>query len=696
MAPIQLFGRQWRMGSDDLVIPATIELLIRMSWVVVVGAVLIFHVIETETLMCLGEEYTETTYYLCITLGLLVTTCLHIALLASQSARGSISDSRPRHWVEPLLYVNVFLTAAELLWTIVGTFFTVHDYQSCINQDRARTVIVAVLVVIGLSYVLILFKILTVVLSFRPSESTAHALNYRSLRCIMPCTRDEGKVQAFRDIANLLGKIMHEPSLVPSDLVVGLLMLHYKHREPSKEAQGLTQPQTQLQEVRVDTLLEVGGVSVTKVQGPSLSPNSIGLEVMGEADISWDRVKHYYQYAAAAYGYWWYMMQAPCAHSCSLGAYLNCAPWLCCLRRRVEYLVQGDGFLHCNTAAMRAMLDIPPSDIIAVDNRNAIQQVPFFMVVDRSSRSLVISIRGTLSLADMLTDLRGEPAVMAQCCDNTQLDGCWKGHEGMCRAASYVDKRLHQEDSLLCCALEQTNYKSIVVTGHSLGAGTAALLAFSLRAKYPDIKVTCYAYSPPGGLLCQESAKESEAFTVSVVVGDDVIPRTSLHNIVALTQSITHICRQCQLPKHKLVGYGLIGFCCGPHVDLAAEVSRLFPGCNSVPATPPTPTSTSPTLSPTPTDQEDRRDSEAGLLTQGRPSLLAPHPLSVVDDMLPPGRILHITRKQEGGYNVAEVPKTSFDEILISTRMLADHMPNYLSQVFDSFSHPPHIAPIQT
>ena len=39
----------------------------------------------------------------------------------------------------------------------------------------------------------------------------------------------------------------------------------------------------------------------------------------------------------------------------------------------------------------------------------------------------------------------------------------------------------------------------LVITGHSLGAGTAALLAMLLKPKYPDL--ICYAFSPPGGLM---------------------------------------------------------------------------------------------------------------------------------------------------------------------------------------------------
>jgi sn1-specific diacylglycerol lipase len=39
----------------------------------------------------------------------------------------------------------------------------------------------------------------------------------------------------------------------------------------------------------------------------------------------------------------------------------------------------------------------------------------------------------------------------------------------------------------------------LVLVGHSLGAGTAAILAILLRQEFPNLH--CYAFSPPGGLL---------------------------------------------------------------------------------------------------------------------------------------------------------------------------------------------------
>lgn len=39
----------------------------------------------------------------------------------------------------------------------------------------------------------------------------------------------------------------------------------------------------------------------------------------------------------------------------------------------------------------------------------------------------------------------------------------------------------------------------LVLVGHSLGAGAAAILAIMLQQEYQDVH--CYAYAPPGGLL---------------------------------------------------------------------------------------------------------------------------------------------------------------------------------------------------
>lgn len=77
----------------------------------------------------------------------------------------------------------------------------------------------------------------------------------------------------------------------------------------------------------------------------------------------------------------------------------------------------------------------------------------------------------------------------------------------MVQAAVYIRRKL-REDNILHRAFgfdknKGTEEYEIVLVGHSLGAGTASILAILLKQEYPN--VTCYSYSPPGGLLRYET-----------------------------------------------------------------------------------------------------------------------------------------------------------------------------------------------
>jgi sn1-specific diacylglycerol lipase len=84
------------------------------------------------------------------------------------------------------------------------------------------------------------------------------------------------------------------------------------------------------------------------------------------------------------------------------------------------------------------------------------------------------------------------------------LPSCFvKKKKGMVQTATYIRNKLEKEN-LLGKAFAHNPERGtpdfrLVLVGHSLGAGTAAILALLLRHEYPHVH--CYAYSPPGGLL---------------------------------------------------------------------------------------------------------------------------------------------------------------------------------------------------
>lgn len=75
--------------------------------------------------------------------------------------------------------------------------------------------------------------------------------------------------------------------------------------------------------------------------------------------------------------------------------------------------------------------------------------------------------------------------------------------KGMVQVAVHIQSKLVSENILNQAfnfnPQRGTQDFKLVIVGHSLGAGAAAILSILLRQQYPD--VICFSYSPPGGTL---------------------------------------------------------------------------------------------------------------------------------------------------------------------------------------------------
>lgn len=116
----------------------------------------------------------------------------------------------------------------------------------------------------------------------------------------------------------------------------------------------------------------------------------------------------------------------------------GCMP---CIKHEDDAIIVEDNCCQCNYAALRRMVDIGDIDIIYATFHVDVGETPFFVALDYTRKKVVISIRGTLSMKDVLTDLNAEAEVLPL----TPPRDDWLGHKGMVQAAEYIRKKIYDE-----------------------------------------------------------------------------------------------------------------------------------------------------------------------------------------------------------------------------------------------------------
>uniref|UniRef100_A0AAQ4NVE4 sn-1-specific diacylglycerol lipase n=1 Tax=Gasterosteus aculeatus aculeatus TaxID=481459 RepID=A0AAQ4NVE4_GASAC len=693
MPGIVVFGRRWGIASDDLVFPGFFELFVRVLWWI--GTMILF-TYHSGRFDCNGRGFLHS--YLVGLLVILALIILSLCAIVQVSAKGTITNPGPRRSIPALVYLRALLYIPELVWACLGAAWVSGDSKGC---DPAT--VGAVIAAVVASWILLLFTGLGVVFVFDPLGnprraaaameplgvrdlqsnegtqflSTARSLavkvwesRLRLLCCCLP--QDESHRAAFSSIAQLVGGFFSDTDLVASDIAAGLALLH---QEQDK--------------------MELSRDPDAVVDHSPSSP--IGEDL--EAEL--EKAAHCMRFAAAAYGWPLYVYSNPLSGPCKLSGD-------CCRSRAAEYDIVGGEHLGCHFSSILHSTGLQYRDFIHVSFHNQvgppprppvvctplcvhfrrqhpsgqffatlvmslfqIYEIPFYVALDHKREAVLVAVRGTLSLRDVLTDLSAE-------CENLPIEGvsgaCY-AHKGMCQAASYIYKKLVNDGILNQAFAIAPEYK-LVITGHSLGAGTASLLAILLRGSFPSLQ--CYSFSPPGGLLSKALADYSKDFVVSVVLGKDLVPRLSIPNMEDLKRKLLKIVSNCNRPKYRILLQGC-------WYELFGGDPDDFP-----------------------TEMDNRREEELSQPLLGEESLMIRHSSSyqslTSDDSparsaahLPlflPGRILHITEDgpsrrscfSQVRYRADWSNEMAFRSILISPRMLADHMPDAVLQALKSLT----------
>ncbi len=180
----------------------------------------------------------------------------------------------------------------------------------------------------------------------------------------------------------------------------------------------------------------------------------------------------------------------------------------------------------------------------------------YFVVDHKLRREIIVVIRGSLSKYEFITDLMASAVPF----------GRGHAHKGMVRTAqNMIDEIRKIVDSVV--AKRDSDYR-VVLTGHSLGAGVAAILAAMLRDAHPTVK--CYAFACPSVFSAANVDEYYETVT-TVVNGADLIPRLSCFSVQAMVEDLLHRVRA-DTPDNGAIIHRLV------HRHMRARLTQALEG----------------------------------------------------------------------------------------------------------------------
>ena len=406
------------------------------------------------------------------------------------------------------------------------------------------------------------------------------------------------------------------------------------------------------------------------------------------------------RHALAIYTWVLYIYMHPFKGPCSLA----CAPCFACGTARRIRRDEEEGYGSCSAGDSRIIGDnccnvhrtsllnhagLVDADLIYANLKSSFDETPYCIVVDHRWKSVVVSVRGTLSIEDCVVDILVDPASLEELGETHGFDGRGEYcHGGALNETQWIYRDLQRHrilDQLLLGPNAEFPQYSLRFVGHSLGAACAVLLSYMMKRDFPTLR--CLCYSPPGGFITRKLAVECKEFCTSFVLDSDLVPRLSVDSVEHLRNEVLELIGRVKVPKKEVVEHAFSGGlpCIGERGgngmedpdDLVEANARMLHPQGATPLD----TDFARQLDRVKRIHGDRRRSRTGVRDV---------------PLFPPGKICHLVKTDErhscshglmkcltccttnigSEYTAVWIENDDLNEIVISPTLWTDHFPN--------------------
>lgn len=628
MGRLTLFNRRLNIAGDDLTLPTFNLLVLHSIWMALIAYIssLAYHCtspISTKTFL--------TVYLAQILLMLLVEITIIIL-----SVSGTVAQKGARRHLGVFTHLQVLLQISECGMHSYGLYLSLHmgfDGDCSANASQASLILKVVsvwgLLTSFLSFVTLwgLFFVSDKTGPFKHSELLEH-WRARLEWLFRPFVRTTHGKDAVSVVATEMADYFKDVDWAPSDVAVGLVLIKRQQKYLSE----------------VDELRAIiQGSEPEKAEEETVCIDESTLEIKMEPSGD--------------------IVDAPAEKRPKTPI------------ERVNREDLKDAFFFARYAEI--VYDNLPAQTLAHDHlvisqtNTGIYQSPYLLAVSLTHKAIILAIRGTLSGEDILADLKLDLEPLEEHDGKVTMV-----HSGVIKTARNLLADIQKSGilkRLISSSKEYATYR-IVVTGHSLGAGVAAILAYLLREEEHLENVSCVAYNPPGMLISEQGIPLFKPFCTTIVTGDDLICRMSLNSLDLIKSDLKIQLTSCNIPKWKILKSILFGYK-EETSDIDESILKVNFGKGSLAKV-----FKSSTMSRKKTWRQRLDSSDDQAIHLKRAPMFLPGRIIYLERQRDFKRVYHSvlskTLKEE---NHVYVPRWAdadeFQELLISRTMLTDHSP---------------------